>query len=96
MLLFCHWQLPNNYHRYIAIPMVDEKGEYYDLYQYGKNLNYENVKKPGSDVLGPALIHDVENIKKDAKAFRENSERILAIMQKGKKKTEADNQSEDE
>lgn len=51
---------------------------------------------PGSDVLGPALIHDVEDIVEDAKVFRENSERILAIMQKGKKKTEADNQSDDE
>ena len=96
MLLFSHCQFPNNYPKYIAIPMVDEESEYYDLYKYTKELNYENAQNPGSYVFGPAIIHDAENIVEDAKTFRENSKRILAIMQKGKKKTEADHQSEDE
>lgn len=79
MVLFCHSQFPNNYEKYIAVPMEDKNGKYYDLYRYEKELVYDNVPLPNSDIIGPALIHNVESIIADANNYKILSQKILNI-----------------
>lgn len=87
MILFCHCQFPNNNKKYIAIPMEDKNGKYYDLYQYEKQLDYENIPLPNSSIIGPALIHNVEYIIKDANGFKNLSQKSLNIAEGKKKNT---------
>lgn len=67
MYLFCHSQFPNDYKKRIAIK-IDEKRYY--VFDYEKELDYENINDKKSDVIGPALIHNEELIIEDAKKFK--------------------------
>lgn len=71
MYLFCHAQFPNEYPRRIAIKVGKADENRYYVFDYDKELSYENTTNKGSSVIGAALIHDVESIKEDAKQFKE-------------------------
>lgn len=70
MYLFCHAQFPNEYPRRIAIKVGKEDVNRYYVFDYDKELSYDNVQNEGSSIIGAALIHDVESIIDDAKKFK--------------------------
>ena len=67
MYLFCHSQFPNDYEKRIAIKI---DGNRYYVFDYEKELDYENSDNKGSDAIGPAIIHNEELIIEDAKNFK--------------------------
>lgn len=73
MYLFCHAQFPNNYPKRIAIKVGQEEEKRYYVFDYDKELSYDNVTNEGSSIIGPALIHDVELIIEDAKQLKKRA-----------------------
>ncbi len=63
--------------------MHDDNGLYYDLYEYGNQIDYENTPDSYGFPNGPALIHNVESIKEKGEEFKENSRIILKIANPG-------------
>ena len=62
VFLACHWQLPNDYDRYILIQEEDDKGEYYLCFEYNRIIEYEPTKGLYGFMDGPALIKDTDDI----------------------------------
>ena len=61
LLLFCHWQKPNEKDKYIAISVIENGEQYYDLYEVPYDIEYENTcDSYGVPNNGPALLLNVE------------------------------------
>ena len=74
MYFLCHWQFPDRKKAYIVIKMIDkEENQYYDLYEYDKSINYTTTPNQYGELIGPALLHNVETIIEYAKHCKEFS-----------------------
>ena len=62
VFLFCHHQKPNSYEKKVAVRFIDKDGEGYDVYDYDNELKYTTTTSPNSDVIGPALLKNIETI----------------------------------
>ena len=69
MYLFCDTRSPNNYPKRIAINMGDDSNAYC-VFDYQKVINYKSVPIEGRSGSGIALIHNLDSIIEDAKAFK--------------------------
>jgi hypothetical protein len=68
MYLLCHWQFPDTKGIYIVIKMKDKnRQEYFDLYEYGDTISYTTTPNQYGELIGPALIHNIEAIIEYAK-----------------------------
>lgn len=60
-LLFCHWQKPNDKEKYLAIPVLEDGKQYYDLYPIFFDLEYKKTPNAYGEIgLGPALLLNVK------------------------------------
>jgi len=72
MYLFCDTRFPNNYPKRIAIEMGDDSNAYC-VFDYLKVIDYKRVSIEGRSGTGVALIHNLDSIIEDAKAFKQQS-----------------------
>ncbi|MBR6891780.1 MAG: hypothetical protein IKN15_00805 [Bacteroidaceae bacterium] len=78
--LFCHHQKPNNYEKKIAVRFNGEDGEGYDVYDYDKELEYDNMSLSHSDMIGPAIIKNIETIFPDIHKMRAMTARFHGVV----------------
>ena len=62
VFLACHWQLPNDYGKFILIQEEDDKCMYYLCFEYDRLIEYETTKGLYGFMDGPALIKNTEDI----------------------------------
>lgn len=61
----CDSQRPNSKQKKIAVKFIDKDGDGFDVYDYDKVVEYENIQGQYPNIIGPALIKDIETIYPD-------------------------------
>lgn len=58
--IICDSQRPNSKQKKIAVKFTDKDGDGFDVYNYDKELEYVNIQGQYHDIIGPALIRNIE------------------------------------